>query len=346
MGMNAPLTAVFRSDASSTIGSGHIMRCLTLAEGLKTRGWHCIFTCSKDTLKAVSMLAISGFEVIEPEETGALKTDLLIVDHYGLDSAYESAARAWSGKIAVLDDLADRLHDCDLLIDQTYGRSAVDYQNLTPAGCRIITGSQYMLLRPQFAMARAKAKKRRSENNPLKRVLVAVGSLNYNNIVPKIIEGLMLVSDGNLQIDVVLSSGAENMDDVRRAISSLNSKGQHSADLHLDVQDMAALMVVADIAIGAGGTTTWERCCLGLPTLMVELADNQIPTIQALEKAGAIIPMGHAKTLSAEKIAEYVQNVAISPDMLNQLAEASFEICDGMGLERSLIALEDICFQA
>lgn len=344
--MTDPLIAVFRTEASSSIGSGHVMRCLTLADGLKARGWHCVFASAKDTMKTVPMLVVSGFDMIDPDKIAHIKPDLLIVDHYGLDSKYEAAARAWAKKIAVLDDLADRPHDCDLLIDQTYGRSADDYRKLTPIGCRILAGTDYTLLRPQFAKARAEAEERRFEDNSVRRILVAVGSTNYNNIVTKLLEGLVLVTCGGLQIDVVLSSGAENLADVSRAISALNSKGLHSATLHLDVQDMASLMLAADIAIGAGGTTTWERCCLGLPTLMVELADNQIPTIQALTEAGAIIPMGRAQTLDSEDIAGHVQKAVTSPDLLKNLSRASFKICDGIGLERSVAALEGLVHKA
>ena len=339
------MIAVFRSDASPTIGSGHIMRCMTLAEAFQKRDAKYIFAATDETQKTVPLLGVSGFEIIAPEQASVLKPDILIVDHYGLDESYETQARAWSKKIVVLDDLTNRRHDCDLLLDQTYGRRKDDYETLVPSGCRIVTGADYTILRPQFAMARPRAEERRASGNRLKRVLVAVGSTNYNNIILKIIDGFMQVTGDSLQIDIVLGSGASNLSDVRRAVSLLNDHGRHTATLHLDVQDMAAMMVDADLAIGAGGTTTWERCCLGLPTLMLQLADNQIPTIEALTKAGAIIPIGHVSDLTPEKMAAYFETAAASPGILNNLSRVSFGICDGKGLERVMTVLEEIYAQ-
>lgn len=337
------MIVLFRTDASPDIGSGHVMRCLSLAEGMKTRGWHCIFACTPETLKTVPLLASSGFDACTPEDVQTIQPDLLVVDHYGLDAVYEKSARPWCKSIAVLDDLANRPHDCDLLIDQTYGRATEDYKNLVPANSHILTGADYMLLRPQFAQAREQAKKRRAEN-PGCCVLIAVGSTNYKNIVSKILSGFKEGARGNFKIDVVLSSGAPQIEDVRNLTEQINAAGIHKVCLHMDVTDMASMMVRADIAVGAGGTTTWERSCLGLPTLMIELADNQIPTISALTKAGAIIPVGHGDDLQAiNEIPEKIRNLLSHPEKLQKLSEASFKICDGMGLPRSISALEDLC---
>jgi UDP-2,4-diacetamido-2,4,6-trideoxy-beta-L-altropyranose hydrolase len=335
--------AAFRSDASTGIGSGHIMRCLTLAEALSERGWRCVFGCEPETVATVPLLSASDFKVVFPDDMKEIRPDLLIVDHYGLNAAYEKAARAWARKIAVLDDLADRPHDCDLLLDQTYGRSENDYKKLVPAGCKILTGADYMLLRPQFARARAAAEKRRA-GEPSGRVLIATGSTNYKNIVSKILNGFRQGAGRAFDINVILSSGAEKLDDVKHIVSEINAAGLHTVNLHLDIKDMAAMMVEADIAVGAGGTTTWERCCLGLPTLMIELADNQIPTIAALTKAGAIVSVGKGDDEQAiEAIPARIRGILSNPEGMRALSAASFRICDGMGLSRSVDALEGLC---
>ncbi len=340
------MIVVIRSDASPSIGSGHVMRCLTLAESIASKGIQCIFASSDETRQTVPMLDASGLKIVSPDDAVAIRPDLLIVDHYGLDKAYEAAAREWARKIAVIDDLANRAHDCDVLIDQTYGRTGADYQKLVPPACNVLTGANYMILRPQFPAARQKAKERRTDrSNSVNRVLVAVGSTNYNNVVVKILSGLRLVSKNALHIDVVLSSGASNLNGVRDSISFLNDKTLHKATLYLDVNNMADLMVEANIAIGAGGTTTWERCCLGLPTLMLELADNQIPTIDALTAVGAIIPIGHINALTPQKMASYFEGDAVSPAVLKGLSNISFGICDGMGLGRVVNVLERTCLR-
>lgn len=337
------MIVIFRSDASSDIGSGHIMRCLALAEELKANGWVCIFACVPETLEAVPLLALSSFETCSPEEVQTIRPDLLIVDHYGLDAGYERSVSKWCRKIAVIDDLANRPHDCDLLIDQTYGRAAEEYNGLVPDNCRVLTGSDYMLLRPQFSQAREKAKIRRKKN-PSNRILIATGSTNYKNIVSKILRGFKGYKDYPFDIRVVLSSGAPQIDEVQHIIRDINAAGVHKTSIYLDVTDMAAMMVEVDIAVGAGGTTTWERCCLGLPTLMIELADNQTTTIEALRKVGAVIYAGHGNDLDAIKeIPENIQNVLSTPEKLHALTEASFRICDGLGLPRAALAIKEIC---
>ena len=325
--------AVFRVDASPAIGAGHVMRCLALAEALVERGWHCAFACRDETIATVSALADAGHavETLQSlDDAGELERiwpagcDLLVVDHYGLDAGYESECRDWTEKILVIDDLADRPHDCDVLLDQTVGRSGDDYRRLMPPSCRILTGAAYALLRPQFAARREAALIRRQDDNPVRRVLVSCGATDPDNVTAIVLDGLAMAAP-DMYIDVALGGAAPHL-------ASL------PGDIHVDHEDMAGLMMQADLAIGAAGTSAWERCCLGLPTLMVVTADNQLTVAQNLVEAGAALLLGEAKSITAQSVAKELKSIINRPQKLMQMRKCALSVCDGLGVRR--VALE------
>ncbi len=322
-------TAFFRCDASPDIGSGHVMRCLTLAESLSKKGWRCAFLCTKETPAILPALATSGFDVYSPEETPDY-ANFLIVDHYGLDQKYEASTRLWARKIIVLDDLADRAHNCDLLLDQTYGRSAEDYRPLVPEGCRILTGAEYALLRPQFPAARPAALARRAGS--IDRVLISFGNTNIHNITTKALEDLSGITSKKLALDVVLGSRAPYFRDVEQIVRAIADQSFHAIRLLTDVTDMASLMTGADFAVGAGGTTSWERCCLGLPALIIEIADNQRLLAARLHKAGAAHNLGWHENIGSSSLARTLETYIMKPDLGRAMAHKAAALCDGRGL--------------
>ena len=337
--------AVFRVDAGPAIGGGHVMRCLTLAEALSKAGWRCLFATTSETEDTVPGLARSGFARLpmpaDPtEQPAALQRelpdgpDLLVVDHYGLDVAFESACRAWATRILVIDDLADRPHDCDILIDQTYGRAAEDYTSLVPERCEVLAGAQYALLRPAFAAARPEALARReAQQGRIDRILVSMGTVDPRNATGLVLEG---VREAGLDatVDVVLGSGAPHMEAVREQTEAMTS-----ARLLTDVADIATLMSNADLAIGAGGTTSWERCCLGLPTLAVTIADNQVTVLEELARSGAVRPLGDLCDLSASAVAATLHELTSGPAKVKAMSTAAQAVCDGRGPVRLLVTL-------
>lgn len=332
---------LFRCDASPEIGSGHVMRCLTLAHYFANTGWICEFISSEVTLKTVPALQKSNYIVHTPN-TPIDHTDLLVVDHYGLDIDYEHNARTWADRIAVIDDLADRAHDCDLLIDQTLGRKEEEYQNLTPESCRILTGSRYAILRSQFLDSRSLVPDRRSQTPAIKTILIFPGSTNVHNITGKILNAFENYKKTPFILDVVLSSTAQNLSDIRNTIESMNESNIHTLNLHLDVEDMASMMMRADLAIGAGGTTSWERCCLGLPTLTIELADNQKDVLQSLENYGAIINLGSHKEITSNKIIDSIEYLQNTPEKMHTLSFNAISVCDGSGGEKLISEIEKL----
>lgn len=330
-------TFVFRADASASLGGGHIMRCLALADELRRNGAECIFAHAGDTWNTVPALGLSGHASVElpnSHDTDALSRsvpggcDWLVVDHYGWNSSDEAGCRPWARHILVIDDLADRPHDCDILLDQTYGRSVSAYDKLAPAGCDLLLGSRYALLRPEFAAARPLSLARRAPSQ-LQRILVSVGFTDPANVTETVLEGIV-GSSLPLMTDVVLGSSAPSLSRVRSIVETHH----HTMTLHVDTSSMAELMSKADFCFGAAGSSSWERCCLGLPTALTIVAGNQIEISERLMDSGAIIALGLAKDLSSGDIAKLLQTISHDPGRLVDLTSRSANICDGRGVQR------------
>lgn len=332
-GDTAP-SVLIRCDASPLIGGGHVMRCLTLANTLHGAGWRIRFACVEESTRVVSALARSGFDVIElinPLDADELvekldgQFDVIVFDHYGIDASYERALRPLAGTILVIDDLTNRPHDCDVLMDQTFGRNAADYWELVPAGSTILAGAQYALLRPEFAAARKASLARRTKATGVERILISMGLTDIGTITQKVLQAVV-EADTSASIDVVLGSGAQSLSAVRELAS-------RHADIavNVDTADICALMANADLAMGASGTTTWERCCLGLPTIALVMADNQRKIGAELAAVGAVT-LFEAHDL--EDLSKSIAGLCGDSRRLRTMSLAASEIADGKGVQR------------
>ena len=308
------MNIIFRVDASLKMGTGHVMRCLTLAQVLKENGANIKFICRKHEGNLIDKIHSSGFNVHELgllEEIKvdnklthspwlsvtqqqdaddcidilkAKKVDWLIVDHYALDEQWQKRLKPYYEKIMVIDDLADRKHQCDVLLDQTFGRQHDDYVALVPKDCELLLGSQYALLRPEFSKWRAYSLERRSKPE-FKKLLINMGGVDVDNVTENVLDELKLCNLPNdMNISVVMGSSAPHLESIKSKANALPYKTK----IKVDVDNMAELMANADIAIGAAGATTWERCCLGLPTIQIVIAKNQITIAKSLGESGAI----------------------------------------------------------
>lgn len=334
--------AVFRFDATPAIGTGHAMRCLTLADALEAAGWRCLFAIRSETLATVPRkawlreraLILDQDEDTEPSRIGARFAngyDLLVVDHYRRDADFERASRPWARRILAIDDLADRGHDADLLLDPTLGRSLEDYRRLVPPTCRLRLGPRYALLRPQFARWRPTALSRRRGSGPVRRLFVSLGGTDPQDVTSRVLDGVAEAGVG-ATVDVVVGAAASHTTRVRAKAARMPG-----VRVHVGVADIAALMAEADLAIGAAGTATWERCCLGLPTLAVVLADNQRGNAAALEASGAARVLGDADRLTPATVAKAVRTLAEDAPARAAMAAASAAACDGLGTARMLL---------
>lgn len=327
-------TAVFITVASPQIGGGHVLRCLALAENLERQGFEPIFAVSRTTVENVALLKKTKFEIVEvaPAEVhltqAASSAGVVIFDGYDIDHAIE---RQWRGRVPmrlVVDDLANRPHDCELLVDHAPGRTAADYAPWVPAQCRVLAGPSFALLRPEFLRHRQLALVRRPAAAP-RRLLVSMGLTDLDGITRRVVEGALL-ADVGLEIDVVVGQGGVSLAWLKtKAVSA-------PLRIHVDIDGtaMAELMTMSDVAIGGGGGSSLERCCMGLPSLTILLAENQRLSVETLQRAGAARLIGDLAAATPERIAVTLKSFVGRAAALEECSKAAVAIVDGGGTDR------------
>jgi UDP-2,4-diacetamido-2,4,6-trideoxy-beta-L-altropyranose hydrolase len=332
--------AVVRVDGSLEIGGGHVRRCVVLAEALAAAGWSVTFACRPDTREAVPTLACSAFAqvLLAADRAGAEALceripdgcDLLVVDNYALDATFERACRGWAKLILVVDDLADRRHDCDVLVDQTPGRQGADYASLVPDDCIILAGSEYALLDVRFGLAHAHP---RARTGDVKRVLVSFGCSDPAGMTALALEALGKARLG-VAVDIVVGRESADFSRIRRLAADL----EPPPEIHIAVDDMASLMDRADIAIGAGGVTALERCCLGLPSIVVTIAENQRMLAAELSRRGAVLHLGSIAEVTVQTLAGALRSLVADVSRRRAMSEVSTRVTDGLGASRVRVA--------
>lgn len=347
------MRAAFRVDANALMGGGHVMRCLSLANTLRRQGFETIFVFAIMPAALLEHVSAAGHAVrsiacspemnregagweAEPLSTEAQRRDAeamtqavggradwLVVDHYLLDRRWENAARRQADRILVLDDLANRLHDCDLLLDQTLGRERGDYSTLVLGQARLLLGPLYALLRPEFVRERPASLARRRSPGVVRRIFISLGATDVGGCtIPAARAGL--AAAGELEVDVVIGRSAPSVEELRAL-----AEREPRLRLHVDTQEMAALMRDADLAIGASGSTSWERCCLGLPTVALVLADNQRLVAEKLTEGGSAY-VAHC----ADALPETLFSLIADPARRLAMTAAAAALADGWGVER------------
>lgn len=288
---------IIRADASVEIGSGHIMRCLTIAGKLRDNGCDVKFWMEPLQGNLIDYVAAEGFYNI----TKAEEATLYIIDHYKIDERWEHQIRAFTPNIMVIDDLADRPHDCDLLLDQNVVPNFERrYDELVSANRVKLLGPQYLMMREEFITARANLRKR---NGHIERLLVFMGGSDPTNETMKVLEALQ--SFEITHIDVVVGSSNVNKGQIQEICA------QHGYSFHCQINYMASLMQEADFAIGAGGATIWERCYIGLPSSATIVANNQRITTDYAHELGAVINLGWHEQVTVETYKQLLNNLHI-----------------------------------
>lgn len=326
---------VFRADASSLIGSGHVMRCLTLAQRLhKEENAKVVFIMRMLSGNLIDLMRKQGFDVLVlppadqnyelggyglwltvPMEVDAQQTievlqhylqehccdvaDRLIVDSYALDEQWEQMLRPYSREIMVIDDLANRRHDCDILLDQNfYLNKDVRYVGLVPEHCKMLLGPDHALLREEFYEAKKHLRKR---DGNIKNILVFYGGSDLTNETEKAIKALVQLHDEGYNFTADVITGVSNSR--REKIEKICSK-YHFFHYYCQVSNMAELMNKADLMLGAGGSTTWERLYMELPALVTAVAENQIQGCRDCSQIGIIEYLGINDDVNVNMIAE------------------------------------------
>lgn len=333
------------------------MRCLALADALTARGVASTFVCASVPRGLASLVRGAGHVLmeIEPAHPGwapglAFTADAqavdaartlevldgrqaawLVLDHYALAAPWARAMEPLTARRLVLDDLADREHDCDLLLDQTFGRAASDYGGLVPADCRILVGPRHALLRPEFQLARPMALARRRQARPVERLLLSLGATDVGGVTQQALAAVRAAGVG-CAIDVVLTSSAPSLEAVE-AVAVRDSR----VVLHVDTDEMASLMSAADLAVGAAGTSSWERCCLGLPTVALALADNQRFVAEQLQSTGALTAVS-----ALTGVTQAVRAAAADAALRASMTAAAAALTDGRGADAVVDVMLDL----
>ena len=372
----------FRTDASLQMGSGHVMRCLTLADALRAQGAQCHFINRAHPGNLISTIQQRGYkvnslvapvqqaqaaikkitpaaqdtqpyqapepfhtawlgstwqaDVADTEEVLAnLQPDWLVVDHYALDQRWESALQPHYKKLMVIDDLADRVHGCNLLLDQNLGRQPQDYAKMVPAECQVLTGPQYALLRPEFSALRPYSLQRRQLQTSVGRLLITMGGVDQDNVTGQVLQALKTCAlPDDCRITVVMGLTAPWLQKVRQLAAQM----PWPTDVLVNVNDMAQCMADSDLAIGAAGSTSWERCCMGLPTLMMVLAENQREAATHIQNSGAAYCLALNGSMQDDLKAQ-LQSLVSYPVKLSQMAACASAVTNGLGVDHVVTAI-------
>lgn len=346
---------IIRTDASVNIGSGHVIRCLTLAEELKARGAMVIFICRELEGNLISLIRKNGFKVhVLPYFNDAIITgkswdevyrekwcqdaqqtvniltlydpvEWVIVDHYALDYKWEQCISHRSKKMLVIDDLLDRKHDCHILLDQNVEMENHNYEHSLVNNGEILSGGKYIILRKIF-IEEGLAKRHR--DGIIRRIMLFFGGGDANN---ETVKALQAVSDMNLEgvaVDVVVGESNPHKHQIQKRCI------QMGVNFYCQIDYIHELMDQADLFIGACGTTTWERFCLGLPGIVVSVADNQVAGAEILAKHNLLINLGRAAQTAVSDYLVAIASLMASPQMVKGMGMRSKSLIDGFGTMR------------
>lgn len=342
---------VFRTDASSTIGSGHVMRCLTLAHVMRRRGAESLFVCREHEGNLCAVIEEQGFDIARlpvgvfardpwcahaswlgapweddvAQATDAIRrhvgsADLLVVDHYALDRRWESEMRALTGRMFVIDDLADRPHECDLLLDQNLHDAPEScYAGLVPESARIFIGPQYALLRSEFDAVTTRVR-----NQGLKHLLAFFGGVDPTNEAVKLVHALRALGREAPHTHLIVGRNNPELDAIRKMAADADE-----IDVIVATTRMARMMDQADLGVGTCGGAAWERCAVGLPALVVVNAANQSDSARLLHALGAVRNLGDAAAATGNIWADAIQSLLRDPDALREMSRAAAAVVLG-----------------
>ena len=348
------MNTVFRVDSSIQIGAGHVMRCLTLAKELKKNG-KVQFICRNRKGNLINKIESEGFKVFKLNQEAAkdnidelsaidwlgttqekdalecinilkkIKPDWLIVDHYGIDKYWHERLDKFSKKLLVIDDLANRKYKCDILLDQNFYQDVnARYKKLVLNKCKLLLGPKYALLREEFLTKRSNLR-----NTEVTNILVYFGGSDIKNNTLKALEGIQLAKRVNLHVNVIISPDSPYREEIKRF-----SKGMQNTICFDFIDNMAEMMNNSDLYIGSAGTTTWERSCMGLPSIVIGVAENQIEPMEAMHKAGMAFFLGGEENVTSTIISELLNSALSNPSVLKKMREKNLDLVDGYGASR------------
>lgn len=297
--MNTKVKSVlFRCDAGDDIGGGHLIRCLTFAQALRSENVDCFFLCNEQAF-GFPAWQNSGFKKLKTDDLTDQFFDYIIVDHYELDQNYEKTLRPYCDQILVIDDLANRSHECDILLDASPSRKAEDYASFVPEACTLCIGLDFLLIRDEFLKHKRPTK---LNNNPHK-IFVTMGSIDGQEILPSVLEFLENYTP-RLDVNILMTHRTKTLERVRHLAQS----SSHNVELHIDIPNPFDMMQISDLAISAGGMTCLELVSLNVPTWAIIVADNQRENVNFLNQNGYVQDIHNYKTMDGLNLNLWLEN--------------------------------------
>ena len=341
---NRKNTIFIRVDSGQKIGYGHLIRCMALGDKLK-KNWHVIFVTSnikgnitsivKNNFQVIQLKTAYGdlskviikddaIETVQTIKKFGNKNSFLIVDNYKLSQRWESIVKPYVKRLIVIDDLMNRKHNCDLIIDQNlHTRMNSLYTKSIPKNCTKLLGPYYAILRNQFITQRKYAKIR---SLPIKNILISFGGSDNENYT---LHALASLKKLNSDVNVNVVIGTANMN--KKTIKNFCKKNLNF-NYFEQVENMAKLMKIADLCIGSSGTTTWERCCLGLPAIVAVASNDQKDIANAVSNNKCIINLGKIKKSDNVNYVRLMKNLKNSE--LQNMSRNCMKLVDGKGAAR------------
>ncbi len=336
-----------RADASVQIGTGHIMRCIALAQAWQDKGGKVTFISHCESEKLRDRIITEGFDLItidypHPHPSDIEKTistikhlssfafDIaptwLVLDGYHFTPDYQKAIREAGIRLLVIDDMNHLPHyHADILLNQNIYAPELRYN--CDAHTKLLLGTKYVLLRREFLKYKDL---KREMHRRARKILVFMGGADPTNETGKVLKALKLLNRDDVAVDVVI--GASNP--FKDEIITMAKQIPH-VTCHFDVNNMAELMSSADMGIGAGGTSTWERCCIGLPSIIMVLADNQKKIAEELEKEGVVVNLGWHEEVTEMDIRDAAQSLLADADKRRDMGLKGKGMVDGNGARRT-----------
>lgn len=328
----------FRVDSSKNIGSGHVIRCLRIANKLRDKNADCSFICKELSGNLIKLIKDHGFkvflltnEIIKYNENSSiivdklfnwkndalqtakilknLQTNTLIVDHYDIDKKWEEYQKPYCKKIMAIDDLDNRIHSVDIILDQNLFPNIQRRYLNSNKNCKKFIGLEYAFLDPNFIKKRKLIKRQKKE---VSKIFIYLGNTGSSNILRRILKVFIDNSLNKFKVEVIFTGDAEERNKI------INLSKNHKFIKLLDTQpNLADIMSSADLSIGAGGLTTWERIYLGLPSAVVTVADNQKECSEYLNSLGLIWLIGHHDQVGDNKITDDIKKLLSSENLFD-----------------------------
>lgn len=349
------MKVAFRCDASEVIGTGHLARCIVFAENLISHGHDVIFIVRHITASMKSVLHLRNIpleilsggesrrsfssdysswlgveEIFDAEQSikklEIFSPDWVVVDHYGINADWEGEVARIGYKILAVDDLSDRKHFCNILIDPNSKREVKGIEN-------VLSGPEYSFVASDFLIEREKASVRKE----VKRVLVFFGGIDLKNATMMALKALLSMR-ANIETDIIVVAGRQNPNlyELEEFCISEN------ISIHIQTDKMAQLMSQSDLFVGAAGSSNWERCVVGLPALLCYVAENQKSIASVSQRNGSAINLGDFDSLTSEDFLSGLNKIIGTKDCISKMSERAFQACDGMGRDRICSVMEQL----